>query len=177
MVKQQHNRLFNLLIQSGVSAVSKLRQRCIFPVPVNFCPHQQMPSDDLLRYAAIISVPDLRAGERSDGGGCQRIRLGATAGAEGCAGFCAWPLQSAIRTSSSIFIDRSDWRSQATGGIKLQRSHAARAGGRLSNARDDQRGSSRQDESKERQSPGGRRLCGSPGAWEAHHASKCTSRN
>lgn len=69
-----------------------------------------MQSDDLLRYAAIISAADLRAGERSDDGGCQRIGLGAPAGAEGSGGFRAWPLQSAIRTSSSIFIDRADWR-------------------------------------------------------------------
>lgn len=110
MVKQQHNQLFNLVIQSDLSVLSKLKQRCSFPVPVNFCPHQQMQSDDLLLYAAIISVPDLRAGERSDDGGCQRIGLGATVGAEGSRGFCAWPLQSAIRMSSSIFIDRPDWR-------------------------------------------------------------------
>lgn len=110
MVKQQHNQLFNPVIQSGLSVLSKLRQGCIFPVPVNFCPHQQMQSDDLLRYAAIISVPDLRAGERSGDGGCQRIGLGATVEAEGSRGLCAWPLQSASRMSSSIFIDRSDWR-------------------------------------------------------------------
>lgn len=69
-----------------------------------------MEPDDLLRYAAIISVPDLRAGERSDDGGCQRIGLGATVGAEGSREFCAWPLQSAIRMSSSIFIDHSGSR-------------------------------------------------------------------
>lgn len=110
MVKQQHNQLFNLVIQSGLSVLSKLRQRCMLPLPVNFCPHQQMQSDDLLRYAVIISVPDLRAGERSGEGGRQRIGLGATVGAEGSGGFCAWPLQSAIRMSSSIFIDHADRR-------------------------------------------------------------------
>lgn len=72
--------------------------------PVNFCPHQQTESTDLLFYSAIISVLDLRGRERRDGGECRRVN--ASVEAEGSGDIGAWPLRSAIRMSSSIFIDR-----------------------------------------------------------------------
>ena len=50
---------------------------------------------------------------------------GSASGAVGSRDLCVWPLLSALRMSSSIFIDPLWLMSPATGRIKLQRSHTS----------------------------------------------------
>lgn len=52
-------------------------------------------------------------------------RTGSADGAVGSRDLCVWPLLSALRMSSSIFIDPLWLMSPATGRIKLQRSYTS----------------------------------------------------
>lgn len=86
---------------------------------------------------AISSVLDLsgKRGTKGEGGsegngeqqdeGMSEYRTGSAGGARGSAEFWVWPLASAARVSSSIFIDPLELMSLATGRIKLQRSHTS----------------------------------------------------
>lgn len=86
------------------------------------------------------------------GGGTRDVSMsvywtGSAGGAVGSRDLCVWPLLSALRMSSSIFIDPLWLMSQATGGIKLQRSHtsqgereAGRARERMSDGEKSERG-------------------------------------
>lgn len=65
-----------------------------------------------------------------EGGRAQDVGMsvcwtGSACGAVGSTDLCVWPLPSALRVSSSIFIDPLRLMSPATGGIKLQRSHTS----------------------------------------------------